>query len=332
MTPLFFKNNIQNKNVSGTFLFIGRETYLAKKIILSWKRAFKGKQKYWDFHILNFFDSSFKEILNNLFSISFFDLKKILVVQNPIFLTNNFSFRNLKKEEKEFIKYLKHPSKDVILVIDATGVSLDNRKKVVKEVKNYSSIVNFSRLTEKSLKDYINQKFNKYQLRINNDNINVLLQKTSFDFKKIDKEVSKLIIYSKRYPLNRNVIDILVSSEKNETAFDLIKAINRKEIRKSIIIYNNLIDNGENPVGINALLISQYRLLIQAKIMNVSSELLSKKLRIHPFRAHLAIEDSNKLDLGYLLKRYLYLTKINFLLKTSTIDSKFLFERFIFEK
>ncbi|WP_372726482.1 DNA polymerase III subunit delta, partial [Oenococcus oeni] len=111
---------------------------------------------------------------------------------------------------------------------------------------------------------------------------NYYFRRLAFNLRLIINNLDKLLLYGQNHIIDNHVIDFLIAPESTESAFDLIEAINQKKPGKVLKIYEELIDRGEAPIRINALLLSQYRLLIQAKSLKLNDQNLSRLLHIHP--------------------------------------------------
>ncbi|WP_349675671.1 DNA polymerase III subunit delta, partial [Oenococcus oeni] len=159
--------------------------------------------------------------------------------------------------------------------------------------------------------------------------LNYYFRRLAFNLRLIINNLDKLLLYGQNHIIDKHVIDFLIAPESTESAFDLIEAINQKKPGKVLKIYEELIDRGEAPIRINALLLSQYRLLIQAKSLKLNDQNLSRLLHIHPYRAKLANQLASLKTFGELSNSFLNLSDIELKLKSTRLDPKMLFEIFL---
>ena len=60
----------------------------------------------------------------------------------------------------------------------------------------------------------------------------------------------------------------LVPQSLDENVFDLITAVLKRDQAKALDIYQQLLETNHEPLQLNALLVSQFRLLIQIKVLS----------------------------------------------------------------
>ena len=102
--------------------------------------------------------------------------------------------------------------------------------------------------------------------------------------------------------------------------------------KKSFELYHELLEQKEEPIKINAILIGQFRLLLQVKILQKHSYdqgSIASTLKVHPFRVKLAMQNARKFSNNSLKSAYLGLAEIEEKLKTSSQNPELLFQLFL---
>jgi DNA polymerase-3 subunit delta len=107
------------------------------------------------------------------------------------------------------------------------------------------------------------------------------------DLRRLDSEINKLITYvNAQRPIAAKDVDLLVSDASTSSVFDLVDALGKRDGRRAAHELHHLLDQGENPLGLLAMIVRQYRLLILVKELqarSVAPDAMAKELRQHPF-------------------------------------------------
>lgn len=99
-------------------------------------------------------------------------------------------------------------------------------------------------------------------------------------------------------------------------------------------MYHELLLQKEEPLKINAILIGQFRLLLQVKILfekGYSQGNLASVLKIHPYRIKLAMQQIKHFSKQTLAQAYLGLEEIEVKIKTGQGQPELLFELFMLQ-
>ncbi len=245
------------------------------------------------------------DVINDLDTYSLFTGRKIIHASNCRFLTTDKSL--LEHNIDLFTKYINNPS-DNILIISCRN--LDSKKNIAKLVKS-----NFKSMdTTLDLVDYVEEKTEGYQFSIMD--INYFLSFTKEDLDKIDNELNKLLLYKMDDKvITKDDIDKVVIRKIDDNIFDFIEAIIKKDKKKSLEIYQDLLNSGEEVFKIIISLANQIRLLYQVKVLqDLKDEDIAKELGL-----------KNPKQLYFLRKKisgYKESELINYLHKLSLIDEE----------
>lgn len=203
------------------------------------------------------------DVINDLDTYGFFNEKKVIYASNATFLTTTKS--EIEHHIDSLIKYINNPS-DNILIISCS--KLDGKKNICKLIKEKFECVTIS----SEPKDYIKKKTNGY--KITYDTINYLLYTIGEDIDRLDNELEKLLLYKfDSKEITRNDIDLIVVKKVDDNIFDLIDAIIKKNKKKSLMIYNEMINYGEEVFKILISLSNQIRLIYQVKVLRNKQDL-----------------------------------------------------------
>lgn len=141
------------------------------------------------------------------------------------------------------------------------------------------------------------------------------------DLRRLDQEIIKLITYvNTQRPVTEKDVILLVTDASTSSVFDMVDALGKRDGQRAVHELHHLLDQGENPLGLLAMIVRQFRLLIQAKELqqrNARPEEIAKQLSVHPFVAKKIGEQARTFrDLAQLEMIYRRLLDIDVDIKT----------------
>ena len=240
--------------------------------------------------------TSIEDIVTECAYNSLFNDKKLVVVNNSIFLTGKGSL-----ESEVFINYIHSVNPNTYLVLKVNSDKLDERKKIVKELKEVSVVKCFSLIGEKDIISYAKSYFESNNKKIDYDALREISLRINSNTKVLDSELNKLLIY-KINSDNINLDDVkkvITKYEEEGNIFKLVNAVINKDKASIFNLYKDLIENKEEPQVIISLLESNIRLILCTKILleeGYTKEKIAAHLKEHPYRVGLSINSSRNIS------------------------------------
>lgn len=272
-------------------------------------------------------NSSFRNIIDDAQTISMFGDKKAIIVDNSYIFTG----KNLKSEEDPeiFLEYFKNINPDTIIIFNVLYEKLDERKKIVKEIKKTASLKCFNK--NENLNSIIKEMFDDYNISFTN--INLLIDRVGDNLEIIAQEIDKIKSY-KNEDKNITQEDIINLTTKNIDIdiFSFIDMIINKNKEKALETYDEMIKNGEEPIKILVILANQFRIMYQAKELykqGYSGNDIATSLGIHPYRIKLALEKVRLYDSKKLLDYISKLADLDYSIKVGDLEADLGLELFI---
>lgn len=272
-------------------------------------------------------------VLDEAQSIPFFDDYRLIFVENPFFLTaekkNNAPEHNID----ELLDYLKNPLETSILVFFAKYEKLDERKKVTKQMKKQATLIEVQPMKEADVRRYLQQTLDNEGLVMQREAFELFIRLTDVSLSKVMQELEKLRLYAgpeKR--ISQQAVEELIPKSLEHNVFDLTNYVLQGKTESALRLYEDLHIQGEETIKINAILISQIRLLLQTSILlkiGYQQGNIAETLKVHPYRVKLAIQQTRKLDQKLLAHLYDELIENDYLIKSGRMDKEFLFQLFI---
>lgn len=268
-------------------------------------------------------------------SAPFFGERRLVVVNKPYFLTNEKRGGKIEHDLAALTKYLQHPEPTTTLVFSAPYEKLDGRKKLVKELKKVAVNVSAAPLDERSARQQVESGLHQDGFTIDDAALETLVQRTNADYGLMVANVAKLkILAYQNKQITTQMVEELVPQSLDDNVFDLVTAVLRRDQPRSLALYQQLLASQKQPLQINAVLVSQFRLLIQLKILvkhGLSQGSIASKLNVHPYRVKLGLRTVRQFSLERLANAYLGLVKIERTLKTTQRDPELLFQLFMLQ-
>ncbi|MBY0316309.1 MAG: DNA polymerase III subunit delta [Bdellovibrionales bacterium] len=159
-----------------------------------------------------------------------------------------------------FDKYFEDPSESTVLVLVAKAV--DKRKKTIKRLIESAEAIEFKKLYDNQVPQWIQYMVQRAGLSIERDAVALLQQFVGNNLLDIQSEVQKLAQFlgDRKQILVKDVIDV-VSKIKVQSVFDLSRAIGESDKAKALLCLSQLLAHGQNEVAILALISRHVRIL-----------------------------------------------------------------------
>ncbi len=316
------------------YLLLGEERYLRERFKKELEKNIlsPGDEA---FNLLSFdMDQELlQHALNEAEMVSFFGNKKIVYINHPFFLTGEKKKTDLEHDIKMLLAYLKQPSPDTVLVFNANYKKLDERKKIVKELKKVAKIIDVSEMSDQDTKKYIQQTISSEGYEITREAFDLFIYLTDTKLSQMMNELDKLFLAtSVDKKITKPVIEALIPKSLEHSIFDLLTFVLEGKSESALRLYKELVLQGEDVIKINAILISQFRLLLQVKIMldkSYQQANMVDVLKIHPYRVKLSVAQAKKFSQETLFKVFDNLVENDYKMKTGFMDQKMLFELFL---
>lgn len=310
-----------------TYLLYGLEEFLIKQEIIK----IKNKEKVDDISV-NTYDLeniSLETIIDDASTISLFSEKKIIICDNAYIFTGTTNKKLPEQNNKLLEKYLENENPDTILIFTIVKDKLDERKKIVKTLKQMNRIKEFNKLDH--IDNFIKKELEPY--KIGKKELDLLLDRVGDNLSILHQEIEKIKLYKDKDMIITES-DIIELTHKNVDTdiFNLIENIVKKNKTSALESYKEMIILGEEPIKIIIMLANQFRLIYQSRNLykkGYSEKDISSLLGVHPYRIKLAITKGNQFQDNILLDYLKRLSELDINIKTGKIEKELGLELFI---
>ncbi|HXI85635.1 MAG TPA: DNA polymerase III subunit delta [Verrucomicrobiae bacterium] len=165
----------------------------------------------------------------------------------------------------------------VVLLISAIGC--DRRKSLYKTLEKIGEVQFFEALEEgkgdadEEIEAFIRSKLKADAKTMNPEAVQAFRDLVAPNLREIANELEKLITYvGKRNEVLPEDVRAICSASRQAVIWELTDALGARRIAQAIAALENLLDSGDQPIGILMMLVAQFRLMLLAR------DLMQRKL------------------------------------------------------
>lgn len=279
-------------------------------------------------------ETSYAVVELDLVSLPFFADEKIVILDHLLDLTTAKKRVLTDEDLKQFESYLEMPSESTKLVIFAEG-KLDSKRRLVKLLKREAQIVEAATPTDQDLKRYFASQAQELGLKFVGDALDQLLLKSGYDFGELQKNLALLQAYKEDGQITLEDVEEAVPKTLQDNIFDLTQMILKRQIDQASNLVKDLRLQGEDEIKLIAIMLGQFRLFTQVKILSEEGQTESQIVtslsdlsgrRINPYQVKFALRDSRRLSLPFLKKAMITLIETDYAIKSGKYDKDYLFD------
>ncbi len=231
------------------------------------------------------------------------------------------------------MRYVDRPAKDTILIL--TAVEMDARSAFFKQLKENAIIVRFYPLFKNQIPDWIKKHAVETGIQISQNAAQLLAELIGSDLSLLSNEIQKITLYLQpRKKIDLKDVEEVVGKARIFSIFELTHSLGEKRVGQSFQILRQLLDAGQLPVGIIALIANHFRRLLTVKELTALGKQqaeVARRIGIPPTflkeflqQAQLFSPDEIKIIFGCLLEADLQL-------KSSALSQDIILESVIFK-
>lgn len=265
-------------------------------------------------------------------TIPFFGDKKVVIIENPYFLTGEKGKEKVEHNAKVFEEYLINPVPSTILIVNAPYEKLDERRKIVKQLMKNAVVLN-AKFTEKETKDWIQEQVEERGYEISRNAIELLYQFIGQNLLLLNNEIEKLVLYSEKQEIDEMTVHLLASKSLESNIFVLVDQVVHQRLNETLTIYHDLLKQNEEPIKILAVIAGQFRFIAQVKSLvskGYGEQKIANILKAHPYRVKLAVTQGKVFDEKKLLQMIDALAELDYQMKTGFGNKEKMLELFFF--
>jgi len=329
-------NKIMQNNMQSLYVAWGTESMILEEVTRTFINRMKDNNED-DMNIshFNLTETSIDDVIYEAESYPFFGEKKLIIVHSSYILTGKQVSSSVNHSLELLETYITNPSDFSIVVFLAPYDKLDKRKKVTKLLLKHAEVIEATPASDHDTATYLKTYAKEEGYHLSRESLALLMQLTDRQLTKGKKELEKLMLYhSTDKHITDETIHKLVSKSLEQNIFELNERVLKKNVKGSIELYQDLLNQKEDPIKIIALMIAEFRLLLQVKILRSKGYQqadIASLLKVHPYRIKLAIQKEKAFPQSVLSQAHHLLIDTDYDIKTGRVNPEISVELFIWK-
>ncbi|WP_059171202.1 DNA polymerase III subunit delta [Bacillus sp. FJAT-27445] len=324
---------IRSGRFSQVYLLYGTETFLMRETGQLLLDKVLGEERDFNFSAYDMEETPIEAALEDAETFPFMGERKVIFIQNPVFLTSEKQKEKTVHNLSRLESYLKEPAPYSILVFFAPYEKLDERKKITKELKRLANTAELKKLSEQELKAWIADKAKRRDFTIEPDAVELVSSLAGTNLFMLSNELDKLALYAgPGGRIDAQAAEKLIPKSLEQNIFSLIDKVVHRQPAEALRIYYDLLKQNEEPIKILALLAGQFRLLYQIKELSrkgYGQQQIAGILKVHPYRVKMAAGLAGRFSDEELAGIINQLADADYHMKTGGADKSLLVEMFL---
>ncbi|GKX31138.1 DNA polymerase III subunit delta [Vallitalea longa] len=313
------KKQLQNNEYHNIYLFYGEEKYLLDMYLnklIDGLLADTDKTMNYDY-----FDKSSMNIdkfFNTIETLPFFASRRVIVVSYAKLCKGKSSNSTTIAERITDI-----PESTTVIFLEE---DIDKRSKLYKVINKNGYAVNFSKLSENDLVKWIAQKFHTFGKKIERSTAIHFLKVVGTDMTNIDNEIEKLAMFCMDEDIiTKDSIDEICTRSIENKIFELVSAMGQNRRERAVLLYHDMITAKEPPGRILFMLIRQFRLILQSKLLQkkgLSEREIGSRIKLAPFIVRECLRQGKNMSIDHLKQALNDCLETDSGIKIGKIDAK----------
>jgi len=173
-------------------------------------------------------------------------------------------------------------------VLIAVGGKVDLRRKFFQQLVKKGRAVNFKVPYDNQIPQWIREYSRRKGVTIEAEAADLLSLLVGRNLRELASEIEKLQTYlGEGEPVTRQVVEKGVGATRNTSIFELTDAIGERNRPKALALLQEVLDHGEEPHRIIAMLCRHFQLLLRAQSLmrdgNPARDAMARELGVSPF-------------------------------------------------
>ncbi len=281
------------------YLFYGQEEYLLEESVKKIKKSFNELLE--GINLIKIDESNVNQLISNIETPCFGFDKKLIIVRNSGLLKKEGKKKNayisgLVDKISEYIKEnIENIKKDNVIVFIEKEVEKNKLYKVIEEC---GKVYNFEPEKLPNLIKRVKSIALAYKVQISDVNAKYFIECCGTSLQDIINELRKLIEYvGENGEIQKQDIDVLTTKQIDSVIFDLTDSLGKKDIKKAMEVFYNLIYQKEPVQKILITLYNHFKKLYIVKIAQSSNEDIVEALKLKPNQGFLV--SKYRIQAGY---------------------------------
>lgn len=326
LTKEKFWQSLNQRQLDFLYLFYSQEEFLIRDGIARIKEIFSSKgDNQLQYHYLFSDEVGFDKLMEMTFTYTFIPTKRLIAYK----LTDRPSASDIER----IAVFIKRPPEDTIIILIAEDV--DFKTPFYKYIRDSTTIVRFFPLFENQIPEWIQKKGAEMGYKITSGAARLMIDFIGQDLSLLVNEMEKMTIYlSHKKHIDIKDVEKAVGKTRVFSVFELTTSLGERNPVKSLKLLRQLIDSGQSPVGIIALVALHFRRIYLIKNLlelGKSQEEISKQLGMSPFILRAYLPQASLFSLKEIRMFFSKFLDTDIRLKSSPLSQSIILETLVFD-
>jgi DNA polymerase-3 subunit delta len=318
------EGELSAQTIRPAYLILGPEDYLCHLAIDLLKHHLLNPESYaFDYAEFVAGEADVDEIIEAVNTFPMVSRRRVVLVNQ---------LQKMKDSEQEtLLKAFKSLSSRSTLILFAD--EMDRRKKFYKVLREAACVAEFPHLKGMALHQWAQAFAKKKGYRISPAAIRKIVELAGSDLRSLAMELDKVLLFAgKEKQVPDSAVDDLVRESRQQSIFELINAVGRRDRSSALRCLANLTGMGEHPLVIVTMLARHCRQTLiaqEALLEGKPPAAIGSAAQIPPFVLDQFLRQARSTDSGSVRKMFVKLADIDRHLKSSAADGRMLLESLI---
>jgi len=326
LEPRELNMRIDRGDMAPLYLLIGEEIFMIDQAIGKIKNKALGDGLA-DFNLNTFYASDCKvqDVVDAAQTLPMMAQRRVVLVKQA----HDFSAVELE----QLTPLIENPVDTSVLVLVAEKA--DMRKRFFKTFESKGVVCKFVRPYENQLDPWIHEIAKLHGKVLSLDAVVVIKEWVGTSLTDINNELAKVAQYvGERAHIDVGDVKAVVSRSRIDTVFELVNCMGRGDCASSFTHLANLLDNGQNEIGVLSMTIRHFRILLlchEALKEGLSQPQIASRVGVLGFFIKEYIEQAKRHDMRQLLQIYDVLLDTDRALKSNPLSNHLWLENLVLQ-
>jgi DNA polymerase-3 subunit delta len=234
----------------------------------------------------------------------------------------------LLAKSEELVSYLDDPARSTVLVL-VPSKPPDRRRKSWKDVEKKAVVIACDTPKDRELAEWLGQHARELGLRLDRDAVRYLVTEFGSDMRRLANELEKLSLYASGESLDLETITSVLGRGRAQNVFKFTEAVADGHGAKALQLLGRLIEEGEPPLKILALvdrLVGQLRVARETSRSSRASGELARTLGVPPFVAKNLLRQAGRFERTELRQAAMAVAEADKVMKSSSVPERLALE------
>ncbi|MFB5677234.1 DNA polymerase III subunit delta [Paenibacillus terreus] len=316
---------IRKGDIAPVYLLYGTEKYQMTQFVdMLQKHIIEEEHREFAVIPYDLTDTPLEAVVEEAETVPFLVPKKLVLVRDAGVFTAGKDGGKVEHRLDTLAAYIENPAEYSVIVFMVHADKLDERKKIVKQIKNTAAVITFSPLSSEELLSWVEKRAGERHVGLEAGAAAALVRNAGTGLQALAAEIDKLCLFAgEGGTIGVKDIDSLVARSTEQNVFVMVEELANLRMENALSIFYELLKQREEPIKIAALITRQFRIILQVKELaqqSYSQQQVAGQLGLHPYAVKIAGEQARRFRperLRWILNE---LAELDYRMKTGAVD------------